>query len=193
MTTTNYKSLSRYNRAFTHRLFLVSTQIYDDKITFDLMGSTGNIYILNIKNNIMDCNCPDHSKNKNICKHTFYILCKVFKKTYTNVLKNKYSQKELETILETTPIGDNYANIKLVKKYEKLKDENNEVKQKEITEDCPICFDKLDNIFEITYCKYGCGKSFHIDCIDKWLSKNNSCVYCRTEINKDKYINLLVN
>jgi len=186
-----YNSYSRYNRAFSHRLFLVSTNLYDDKITFDIMGTTGNVYNLYIKNKKIICNCPDHNKNKNICKHIYYILCKVFKKTYKEVIEKKYSKIDLEKKLETLSIGKNYANIKLLEKYDKLKDiKKEEVNQKEITENCPICFDKLDNMFEITYCKYGCGKSFHIECINKWLLKNNSCVYCREEINKDKYINL---
>ena len=190
--TNYYITYSRYNRAFTHRLFLVSTNIYDDKIAFDVMGTTGNVYNLNIKNKKIICDCPDYKKNKNTCKHIFYILCKVFKKTYKEVIENKYSKKDLEKKLETLSIGKNYANIKLLEKYEKLKENGKkEVNQKEISEDCPICFDKLDNIFEITYCKYGCGKSFHVECINKWLLKNNSCVYCREEINKNKYINLL--
>ena len=44
--TNYYITYSRYNRAFTHRLFLVSTNIYHDKIAFDVMGTTGNVYNL---------------------------------------------------------------------------------------------------------------------------------------------------
>lgn len=195
MNSTNYyNTYSRYNRAFTHRLFLISTNLYDSNITFDVMGTTGNIYKIKIIKKNVTCNCPDFMHNKNTCKHIYYILCKVFKKSYKDVIEKKYSKNNLENILETLSIGKNYANIKLLEKYSKLKNiKKKEIIQKEITDNCPICFDKLDNIFEITYCKYGCGNNFHIECINKWLLKNNNCVYCREEIIKNKYINILKN
>ena len=45
-------------------------------------------------------------------------------------------------------------------------------------DDCPICMEKL------TYKTHlQCGHCFHDDCIDTWLSSNNTCPLCRQKCN----------
>ena len=48
---------------------------------------------------------------------------------------------------------------------------------------CSICFETLKN----KSCrKLICNHQFHINCIDKWLSKNNSCPICRHVLENEK-------
>ena len=44
-------------------------------------------------------------------------------------------------------------------------------------DDCLICLDCFEksNFTNCTNCK----KKFHIECIDKWISKSNTCPHCR--------------
>jgi len=44
--------------------------------------------------------------------------------------------------------------------------------------ECPICLENTNNYFR----KLCCCHSFHLKCIDLWLSKNNKCPMCRKKI-----------
>lgn len=41
---------------------------------------------------------------------------------------------------------------------------------------CPICLEIIDNNFTILTCDCNC--SYHTQCINTWLSKNNNCPSC---------------
>ena len=47
---------------------------------------------------------------------------------------------------------------------------------KKENEKCGICFENMIN------CQNECGHSFCFTCIYSWLNKNQSCPYCRVEI-----------
>jgi thiol-disulfide isomerase/thioredoxin len=51
-------------------------------------------------------------------------------------------------------------------------------------DNCPICIDKIIDNIKITNCNH----KFHKHCLDEWLKYNNSCPYCRSEINKPEPI-----
>ena len=55
-----------------------------------------------------------------------------------------------------------------------------------INEDCPICFDTMIGQ-EITTCKE-CNNCVHKLCLENWMTRKNTCVYCRTiiQVNKPK-------
>jgi hypothetical protein len=62
--------------------------------------------------------------------------------------------------------------IKISKILKKEKDSNLDY--------CSIC---LDNFNEMTILrKLICNHSFHIECIEKWLSENTNCPMCRYEL-----------
>eukprot|EP00347_Sterkiella_histriomuscorum_P013897 403362939 len=54
-------------------------------------------------------------------------------------------------------------------------------------EPCCVCHENMKNTDNLTYCKYGCGRNIHIDCIEVWvkhkLSNNQqiTCPLCRTD------------
>lgn len=48
--------------------------------------------------------------------------------------------------------------------------------------DCPICYDKIT--IQTGVCTLNCSHSYHLRCIVKWISTNESCPCCRNEINQ---------
>ena len=53
-------------------------------------------------------------------------------------------------------------------------------------EQCCICYDNMSEEQNITYCKLGCGRNIHTDCMERWVrhkiqnNQNISCPLCRT-------------
>lgn len=53
-------------------------------------------------------------------------------------------------------------------------------------EPCAICLLPLQETSDgdkpqpMVYCRYGCGKAVHADCMRTWLSQKNQCVFCGT-------------
>ena len=53
----------------------------------------------------------------------------------------------------------------------KLEEDSKTAARKEITGDCPVCFDELGTVeSHLTYCKHTCGTNFHEQCIKIWSS-----------------------
>ena len=54
-------------------------------------------------------------------------------------------------------------------------------------EPCCICYIEMKEDEALTFCKFGCGRNIHIDCIGAWckhkLSTSNkiTCPLCRTD------------
>ena len=48
-----------------------------------------------------------------------------------------------------------------------------------VMEDCPICFDIIENNSNRINCP-DCKKHIHKECMDIWLSRNKTCVFCRS-------------
>ncbi|XP_021887185.1 E3 ubiquitin-protein ligase ATL41-like [Carica papaya] len=47
-------------------------------------------------------------------------------------------------------------------------------------DECSVCLSELEDE-EMARVLPNCNHSFHVDCIDKWLSSNSTCPICRTE------------
>ena len=47
--------------------------------------------------------------------------------------------------------------------------------------DCIICMEKFEENEKVK--QLGCGHIFHGDCIDKWLEKQKTCPFCKSEVN----------
>ncbi len=198
-------SFLRKQRGKTQSIFLIETIIDDKELErkYVVMGLTGNIYNVTIKN-APECTCPDFITRGNRCKHIYFVLIRVMKTK--NEDKNIYNKKELYDMFNNIPniMGNLIINDELRNTYEKLKQENklNSVSNGEIknvdqkgTDDlCPICLDELENGDELDYCKYSCGKGIHKICYSMWTKQHSTnCVFCRASwICKENsnYINL---
>ena len=54
------------------------------------------------------------------------------------------------------------------------------------TIDCPICQSKFKSGQE--YAEAKCGHYFHVPCLGKWLSQNDTCPTCRSFLDSSKYL-----
>lgn len=165
--------------------------------TFTILGTLRNnkrehYEVKLYKNNLNDkgsfwCNCPDHkfnSKKKNIvCKHISFIVCKVAKIFDTNYFETKI----------LTPEQFNIIVNKAENLYELLQDSsiykppknitlelfNNHTKTINNDDICPICYDTFTNT-SLT-CPT-CHNYIHKECMNLWLEKKHTCVYCRSDV-----------
>ena len=80
--------LLRKNRGKTQNLFLIEIKVNNEeyKKEFIIMGSTGNIYNVIIKEK-PTCTCPDYKTRNKRCKHIYFVLIRVMK------IKNKLDNK----------------------------------------------------------------------------------------------------
>lgn len=198
---------SRKDRGTKQNLFLIENLKTDKKYDkkYVVMGSTGNVYMVNISNS-PTCTCPDHQTRHKRCKHIYFILIRVMKVTPSNEEKEKFTNNDLDKMFENIPeimvnlIADGEHKKKYDKNKVKITDNSNNSKmvdQKPIDDICPICLDDLDKDDDLDYCKYSCGKSIHKKCFSMWAkSRSSQCVFCRESwlpvisTTSEKYLNL---
>ena len=126
-----------------------------------------------IKGNFI-CNCKDfqfraHKKNI-VCKHISFIVCKVCKVLDHNYFKTKkMSDDNIKYITEYITNKESWTINKefLINKYDK-----NDI--------CGICCDTFNNT-NVINCPE-CKNYVHKECIEIWLIRNKTCVYCRSNI-----------
>ena len=150
------------------------------------------------------CNCPAHkfqgARDNTVCKHISFIMCRVvgymteefFKtlrltKAETDMIVEKVSvqrevlmmhieanrAKDTSGMLETKSAAA-YDPSKWITK-DSFKNSTRDMAE----EACPICFDDIvegDGRLNCPECK----KHIHKDCIEVWLTRHDSCVYCRS-------------
>lgn len=188
---------TRYDRAFNQRLYLVSANLTDENINFNIMGSTGNIYNIKIITNKETCTCPDYLGRQTYCKHIFFILGRVLNISKSDIYNRMYDIQSINKYINETNILQQFIQDDLACKLNRLQlNSTKEVEQKPIEDNCPICFEKMNETEKLVYCKYVCGNSLHKECFDKWNKvKSNQCVYCRGYWDPSKlstkYINLI--
>lgn len=136
------------------------------------------------------CSCPDHkfnSKKKNmVCKHICFLVCRVGKLMDVNFFNTKKLTAEQYEAFKTKV--ENIHNI--------LKDQTISRPKETITYDlfhkhmkpmdeddiCPICYDNMNDATKenVLSCPT-CNNYVHKTCMDVWLERKDSCVYCRCE------------
>src|SRR5580700_10634340 len=93
---------SRKQRGVTQNIFLIETIIgteqYERK--YIVMGSTGNIYNVIIKNE-PECTCPDYTTRYKRCKHIYFVLMRIMK--INNVDEEEYTNDELVEMFKNIP------------------------------------------------------------------------------------------
>lgn len=186
-----FQHYKRKQRGITQKIFLIETIEKKNNTSreYVVMGSTGNVYNVNITNN-PTCTCPDYSIRYNRCKHIYFILLRVMK--VNNPDKEKYTDSELINMFKNIPEITNILCVNENIKNQYLKNKNNKIQIKD-DDICPICLEDIQNgeIFE--YCRAKCGKCVHKTCFDMWCKKNPvKCLICRSPWGS-KYINLETN
>lgn len=193
----------RLKRARTQRLYIIEqVQPCADIILFRVMGSTGNLYdveLRSVPNRKWSCQCPDYQNYKSHCKHIYFVtervlgLVPIASQTIplthwtaaifrlgcqhpadsTAVAPELYQQRYY--LLDKTFNQD----------LDDAKDESKlPVSQRPwIGEECAICMETMNEGGEaIIYCTKICGKSIHHKCFDMWARhqpEKITCPFCR--------------
>ena len=134
-------------------------------IFFDWYEYWANEYFNRINNNIIELNerinWDNYFLNENF---NYYLNVNQF---LLNALNNFINENENENQL--IPINSEQYN-------------ENTINIKEELDNCPICFEKVDNYQKIIKCQH----KFCNNCLQKWLLENNStCPICRIELNNN--------
>lgn len=194
--------LDRLGRAQTQRLYLVQQSAIPEgggagAVDFTVLGSTGNVYTVTLSR-VPGCNCPDHQKRQDLCKHLLFVLLKVVGLDISDPLsfQKAYLTSELERLFEKlrarrvggTVLANERVRAAVAAGEPPVPEEGGGSNRRRSLEDdggadCPICFDALTGApaDRLTYCRAACGANFHADCIRRWLaaSSHQGCPNCR--------------
>jgi len=147
---------ARKQRSKDARLYLMDYEIQPGKssCTFNVSGTTGNLYDIILTPEWCNCTCPDYVRRNKYCKHIYFILLRVL----------KGENEDLKNALKNTEV------------YLKKKED---IKPRETSEDdeCCICYDLLSE-GSLDFC-VNCRNSVHKDCIRIWKKKSSLCPLCR--------------
>lgn len=166
----------RIERALTQNIKIHDIKQQTDEYIKYIVSGTSSNYTATITNELK-CTCPDFKCRRYLCKHILYILINKYSISIDNELLHKL----------VWPKADcrKYFNLFVINQTVKCKPYNN-------NDECGICYrvlidDTINNNKDtqsqqqLTYCSVGCGNVIHKQCIDEWLTNNNTCIYCRCE------------
>jgi hypothetical protein len=191
------KLRERIQRAFEHRLFLITIPVIDHAnltYEFKVLGQTGNVYTVQISKTPR-CTCPDGQKGNN-CKHMFYIYLRVLKVNAANDIlwQRALLTSELRQFIEprmrqieANQVDKSVFADERVRKFVELgvvSDAGPPKVQQRRGDDCPICYDVFHPGEATVYCETSCGQTFHKNCIDMVKSHSHgkmTCPMCRAD------------
>ncbi|WVQ70005.1 uncharacterized protein L199_008229 [Kwoniella botswanensis] len=192
--------IDRYKRAISQRMFMIERERVGEGNfqyeQFKVLGSTGNVYTVNI-GTIPRCDCPDNLKGNKPCKHIIFIFIKVLKVPDDSSVwfQMSLTPEEVEHVFNTsppTPNGSVTVNVKVHKAYihatgrggedeevvtgidKEIKDGSDGKKMDAVGEDCPVCYEEMTQedvdgkklVYDETLT--GCGKPLHTECFQIW-------------------------
>jgi hypothetical protein len=157
-----------------------------------MTGSKKDVYTINLgEDGSLKCNCPDScnlaKKLGVVCKHICFIYIKICKGTDLSFFqKQKLTSTDIGIFnertkrLTATDIAKQFYNNYKAHAVSNTLDFDKS-KREGVLEDmsCPICFDDLTS--NIKFCPT-CSNPVHEKCIEKWLEKHKTCIYCRSDI-----------
>ena len=188
------KQKDRINKAHYQSLYLLEKNLTENSTELKLTGSTLNIYTIMINNLDITCDCPDIyecNKYNLYCKHICFVICMIGKLYIEEIFINKKIKQEHKiTIIfklfnnifyDPNIFSDMLSEKYSILKFKLLTEQNNIIEARNKDEDCSICYNKLDvNI----YTCITCSNAIHNSCLEIWLKKNNTCIFCRNIIEK---------
>lgn len=184
---------ARKYRGISQKLYLIESNDSQEKKEYIIMGSTGNVYTVAVKEK-PTCTCPDHKSRHNRCKHIYFVLIKIM--GVKDIDKPIYTKDDLSDMFKNIPPTTELFRVSadLKNKYDKLLNLATSDKTKDTDDNCPICMDGLNNGEELLTCKTHCGRHVHKECFDMYSKGNRGakCIYCRNNIysSANEYISL---
>ncbi|XP_015582958.2 NEP1-interacting protein 2 isoform X2 [Ricinus communis] len=97
-----------------------------------------------------------------------------------NALETTY--REISDILDTS--GNRGLSENLIQNLPDFTFQSSNTCQLQCHEFCSICLQDFKDGESVRKLPY-CGHFFHMDCLDKWLTRNGSCPMCRTSVCND--------
>ena len=167
---------TRKERGLKERIYLFNASLHkNNKWNLLIKGSSARSYNIIISDSETMCQCMDFTIRKKICKHLYFMLGRII---------NDY---EIEKkIMVVNDITNNFSLISKSLESVLCNHIQNKTKNESIVYDrkdkCCICFEEFGDEC-IKECKFSCNNVFHTDCINLWLSKNDSCPLCRCNLN----------
>jgi hypothetical protein len=154
---------------------------------------------------IFNCDCPAHrfksSGDNTVCKHISFIMCRVIGyvtedfftthrllKDEVNMIMDKMSAQrevimtniELNRMKDSCNTIDDTRDKMIIKKKVMNRDSYLNSNRPFNEEECPICFDNIEDNKHRINCP-DCKKHVHKECMEIWLSRNKTCVHCRSD------------
>ncbi len=156
--------------------------IVTDKLLFDVNDKylePGKYYFL-IKNfsdckNVIGDIIDDNNQNSQFEFRFFSFMTMIIKAQ--SYLAKRINENELSSSLKLK--GDHMPSFDSPKKIDKKRIEH--LNEFNSSFECMICLNETNN-FDFHLKKLKCNHKFHKNCINDWLSKNNSCPICRDEL-----------
>jgi hypothetical protein len=190
--------IDRIIKSCYQTLYILDINYYEeDIIELVVSGSTLNLYKITINKDNIVCNCNEKKFNSEInifCKHICFLICCLCK-IYNELIfiNKKISNFELELIKNKIKTIDVNSDTEVTSKFlfQKFKNINYNPNQslftpnKEINleEECSICLKNFKNQ-KIVSCPT-CKNIVHEECINEWINKNCTCIFCRSDIWKN--------
>ncbi len=162
-------------------------------------------YRLNAKPTSFWCSCPDHkfnsAKKNMMCKHICFLVARVARILDTGFFESKQFTAEQHAAfaaivqnaaifadgsrererLATAAAGYAAAAAAATAGLEAARDTFRVCRKPVTAEDmCPICYDVMEDT-ECLNCPT-CSNNVHRECMEVWLERNSTCVYCRSDV-----------
>ncbi len=142
------------------------------------------------------CSCPDQKFNggkKNMyCKHISFLVCRVGQifspeffasKQFTVEQHAQFKQRVESAFVFRDPALIATASTATVRAplVAVVKPEFCCTKAIEEGDSCPVCYDDMAGEAQLLGCPT-CKNNIHRQCMEVWLERNNTCVYCRSDV-----------
>jgi len=161
---------TRKERGLIERIYLLDAKHDEKKWELSVKGSSKSIYKIILSSKYIKCKCMDFTIRKKVCKHLYFILGRI--------LKNNQITNSINSV---TDIIENYNNISNILKevlHNHVQSSITDIEY-DVNDTCCICFESF-NDENVSQCTMTCKNTFHSECINLWLSNNDSCPLCRS-------------
>ncbi|CAE7727085.1 MAP3K1, partial [Symbiodinium necroappetens] len=180
----------RIDRAFGHRLYFLARSESGPGEKLDVLGSTGNVYHVDLQPQGNSCTCLDFAKGGGVCKHLLFVTLRVLKLARDDhrVWQTGFTSSELAPLVEKlrseefrAAAAGVQADATIMRGYRKVQGSQDAVERQPLPADCPICFEQIESEEAAEFCRT-CGHNVHADCRRRWAaaSGQSSCPMCRS-------------